>query len=103
MCGRARVCNESWEVVYLTNMLLFEIISLRSLSEADTYEYIGMLQSLSIVDNDIKQTVKEHFFYRVIKVSCLGAIRGAFKCMGNFTHLLPRQAKIDSNRTECPR
>ncbi|XP_073944655.1 uncharacterized protein [Choristoneura fumiferana] len=43
-------------------------MTLRSLSEAETYKYLGMSQALGIVNGDIKQTVKERFFCRLTKV-----------------------------------
>ena len=56
------------KVANSTNLQLSETITLKSLSEAETYKYLGMSQSLGIVDSDIKQAVSERFFCRVTKV-----------------------------------
>ncbi|CAB0030643.1 unnamed protein product, partial [Trichogramma brassicae] len=56
------------KVVNATNLHLSETISLRSLQESETYKYLGMSQSLSIEDGNIKQTIKGRFFCRLTKV-----------------------------------
>lgn len=40
----------------------------RSLSEAETYKYVDMSESLGIVIEDIRKSVKERFFCRLRKV-----------------------------------
>ncbi|KAJ0182259.1 hypothetical protein K1T71_001628 [Dendrolimus kikuchii] len=56
------------KVVNSPNLQLSENISLKSLSETETYKYLGMSESLGIADADVKQTVKDRFFCRLRKV-----------------------------------
>ncbi|XP_061704430.1 uncharacterized protein LOC133515871 [Cydia pomonella] len=56
------------KVVNSTNLQLSETMSFRSISESETYKYLGMSQSLGIEDEGIRQSVKERFFSRLTKV-----------------------------------
>ncbi|KAM3959727.1 uncharacterized protein ACR2FA_006251 [Aphomia sociella] len=58
---RGRVMNSE-------SIQLPENICLRSLSEVETYKYLGMSESLGISDADMKQSVRQRFFSRLAKV-----------------------------------
>ncbi|XP_045535833.1 uncharacterized protein LOC123721337 [Papilio machaon] len=47
---------------------LTESMSFRSLSEGETYKYLGISQSLGIVDEDVKHLIKARFIGRLRKV-----------------------------------
>ncbi|XP_045541510.1 uncharacterized protein LOC123723010 [Papilio machaon] len=47
---------------------LTESMSFRSLSEGETYKYLGISRSLGIVDEDVKHLIKARFFGRLRKV-----------------------------------
>ncbi|RVE44451.1 hypothetical protein evm_010855 [Chilo suppressalis] len=60
------------KVVNSTNLQFSETITLKSLSVTETYKYLGMSQSLGLTDGDVKQALKERFFWRLTKVlNCL--------------------------------
>lgn len=65
-CAVMRV--QRGKVVNSPNLQLSERVSLKSLSETDTYKYLGMAESLGVSVGDVKQTVKERFFCRLKKV-----------------------------------
>jgi hypothetical protein len=56
------------KVINSTNLHLSETMSLKSISEAETYKYLGMSQSLGIEVEGVKRAMKERFFCRLTKV-----------------------------------
>ncbi|XP_063821249.1 uncharacterized protein LOC135071388 [Ostrinia nubilalis] len=59
---------ERGKVVNSPNLQLSETMTLKSLSETETYKYLGMSESLGISVEDIKKSVKERFCSRLTKV-----------------------------------
>ncbi|KAG6455661.1 hypothetical protein O3G_MSEX009336 [Manduca sexta] len=56
------------EVVVSDDIQISETVRLKSLSETETYKYLGMPEALGIVSADVKQSVRERFFGRLRKI-----------------------------------
>ncbi|TLM35229.1 hypothetical protein FEC24_18950, partial [Acinetobacter baumannii] len=56
------------KVVSSDCLLLNHSVVLKSLCESETYKYLGMFEVLNIVDADMKQSFRDRFFGRLIKV-----------------------------------
>ncbi|KAG6446382.1 hypothetical protein O3G_MSEX004456 [Manduca sexta] len=56
------------EVVVSDDIQISETVRLKSLSETETYKYLGMPEALGIISADVKQSVRERFFGRLRKI-----------------------------------
>lgn len=59
---------ERGKVVNSSNLQISDEMTFRSLSETESYKYLGMSESLGIVNGDIKRVLKERFYCRLSKV-----------------------------------
>ncbi|XP_045535408.1 uncharacterized protein LOC106709986 [Papilio machaon] len=76
------------KVVASENLQLTQDVALVSLSENESYKYLGMSEALGINDKGMKQLVKERFFCRLKKV-LKSLLSGGNKCRAFNSWVMP--------------